>query len=632
MDERLMENGPMHARIQQLEQERDKLHKDIEELCIQKGGPSFISLATQTFFRMTAGLQQEVVNLKKDLADSSKENADIKDKLSEAERIKAHLDQLHKIEVSKNGEVVKQLENLHGVIATAFIDRDQALMEAEQAKQSEKLVCQTSRDTEMRLQELCVKFIETEEQVTNLSMNLEKQQQEIESYRKVINKFYMIRHQACRGSEDDESNLDDLLENVSWDEKFTCLYHDPTEIWSFNAHHESYSANDIADLLDEIEMLKGSVSDLQNKLESEFENEKHLKNEISIMEQKKILSDRHIVDQLSSLREHLDRQKVHVMELLNDERSFQQSVANSINQTLTKLHEHIQAAEVASSSTPNFSQVADFSESLAQALQEKISALILLSKQERHIWESNVHSAVQETVDELRRSLKLASEEKVKALMELAEVKQQYQQLLEKTAKENVLGNGVADSGETRIVSLGRDGKFKSLWKKTSRRFLGTEENTLAVVHQNSELERFPNNQTSNNNMDNARLRNEYATLKDSIHELERWTSDVRKLRLSLIEAKMRRSSKGPSTSTSTLLDKTIKEAESLKNALSSTLPLSWSVDADVSSSSYVMVNETPTPEDDKIDPVLVAGLEMVELLIMAARFLNESKRQRKLN
>ncbi|KAK9677325.1 hypothetical protein RND81_11G136400 [Saponaria officinalis] len=629
MNEISMENGSMQARIQQLEQERDELHKAVENLCMQKAGPSFISLATQTYFRRTAGLEQEVENLKKTLLDCSKENSNIKDKLSEAQMIKTHLDQLHKLEISKNSEVVKQLEHLREVVATAFDDRDRALVEAEKAKESEKVVCQNLNDAEMRLRELNVRFTETEEQVTNLRMNLEKQKQEIENYRKVIDKFYEIRQHACSGSKHDESKLDDLLENVSWDEKFACLYDDPSESWSFNGHRESYPANYVADLLDEVEMLRGSVGDLQNKLEMGFENGKRLKSEISIMRQKKILSDRHmrhIVDGVSSLREYHGQQKIHITELLNDERSFLQSVVSGSDEMIRKLHENAQAAELASSSTPKLAQLADFSESLAQALQEKVSALLLLSNQERHIWEKNVVSAVQETVDELQRYLKLASEEKVKALLELAEVKQQYQQLLENTVKESLQGNIVTDSGER------RHGKLQSLWKKTSKRLLGTEDNTRDnVLPHKSELERFPNNQTLNHSIDNSRLRNEYATLNDSIRNLEHWTSDVRKLRLSLIQAKMRRSLKGPSTSNSTLLDETIREAELLKNALSSTLPLSWSVEPDVSSSSY---DEIPTREDDKIDPVLVAGLEMVELLIMTGQILKdkENKRERKLN
>lgn len=91
--------------------ERDDLQKDIEQLCMQQGGSGYIAIATQMYCRRytayqmlsrrlscssclndfpfrTAGLEQEVENLKKKLADYIKENSNIKDELSEAKRIK----------------------------------------------------------------------------------------------------------------------------------------------------------------------------------------------------------------------------------------------------------------------------------------------------------------------------------------------------------------------------------------------------------------------------------------------------------------------------------------------------------------------------------------------------------------
>ncbi|KAI9124839.1 hypothetical protein K1719_004166 [Acacia pycnantha] len=48
----------------------------------------------------------------------------------------------------------------------------------------------------------------------------------------------------------------------------------------------------------------------------------------------------------------------------------------------------------------------DASEMLAQALQEKVGALLLLSQQEeRHLLERNVHSTLQKKVEELQMNL-----------------------------------------------------------------------------------------------------------------------------------------------------------------------------------------------------------------------------------
>ncbi|XP_074312741.1 uncharacterized protein LOC141648156 [Silene latifolia] len=624
MDESSGENESLHARIQQLEQERDELQKDIEKLCMEKAGPSYISLATQTYFRSrTAGLEQEVENLKNKLAGYVKQNSDIKDELSEAKRIKTHLDQLHKLEVSKNVEVVKQLEYLRAEITKAFSDRDHAVMEAEKAKESEELMCQRLDDAETSLQELRAGTTETEELVMDLRTKIEKQDQEIENCKKVIDMFYNIRQHAYRGGDDEESGLSDLLEDVSLHDKCASLYDDSTECWSFNVHQRSASTNYVAALHEEVETLRGSIGDLQHKLQMGWEIEKHLKNRISILEQKKILSDRDIIDGISSLREYHNQQRVQIVELLSNERSFQQSVVNSIEQEVGKLYRDTPAIEETSSSTPTIAQGTESSETLARALHEKVSALILLSQQEeRHILEENVHNAVQETVDELQRNLKLATEEKVKALLELAEVKQQYQQLLEKT--KGPQANLPADSGDRRIVGLGRDGKLTNLLKRTSlRRWLGTGETSTSLVQHKLESEAFPNNQGSNHNIDNARLRIEYVTLKDSILSLERLTSDIRKLRHSLIQVNVAYSSKGFPTGTQRQVDDTIREAEMLKIALSSALPLSWSGEGGVSP------NNNVTDEDsdaEKIDPVSAAGLEMAELLILAAQILKEKK------
>ncbi|KAK9690508.1 hypothetical protein RND81_09G133200 [Saponaria officinalis] len=634
MDESSSENESLYARIQQLEQERDELHKDIEQLCMQKGGHGYISFATQTYFRRTAGLEQEVENLKNKLADYVKEKTDIKDELSEAKRIKTHLDELYKLEVSKNAEVAKQLEYLRKIIANAFADRDHALVEAEKAKESEELMCQKLNDAERRLQELHVGTLKTEEQVMDLRMKMEKQEQETENFKKIIDKFYKIRQCAFRGNIDEDCNGGDLLENISWHDKCACLYEDPTESWSFDVHQRPSSSNYIAALLEEVETLRGSIDDLQSKLQMGWEIERHLKRRVSMMKQKKILSDRHIVDGISSLRELHNQQRAHIVELLSNERSFQESVVRSIEQKIEELHRDVSAAEVANSSMPENAQVDGSSETLARALHEKVSALILLSQQEeRHILEKNVQSAVQETVDELQKNLKLASEQKVKALMELAEVKQQYQQLLEKTIHDTPQVHHVANSGERRVVALGRDGKLRNLLKKTSlRHWLGTEEKFPSVVHDKSETEGFPNNQSSNHSFDNARLRIEYVTLKDSIQSLERLTSDIRKLRHSLIQAKMACSLKDPSTSTPRQVDDTIREAELLKIALSSALPLSWSGEGEVSSSGDIIAEENPKRGDsdaEKIDPVSAAGLEMVELLILAGHIMKEKKSER---
>ncbi|KAF2320863.1 hypothetical protein GH714_031401 [Hevea brasiliensis] len=108
-------NESLVARIQQLEHvERDELHKDIEQLCTQQAGPSYLVVATKMHF-------QRRLRLEKKLAACARDNLNLLEELSEAYRI-------------KNMEAEKQVKFFQGCVASAFAERDHAIMEAEKAK------------------------------------------------------------------------------------------------------------------------------------------------------------------------------------------------------------------------------------------------------------------------------------------------------------------------------------------------------------------------------------------------------------------------------------------------------------------------------------------------------------------
>uniref|UniRef100_A0A2N9EN12 Uncharacterized protein n=1 Tax=Fagus sylvatica TaxID=28930 RepID=A0A2N9EN12_FAGSY len=148
MDENLNDGESSVSRIQQLEHERDELRKDIEQLCMQQAGPSYLVVATRMHFQRTAGLEQEIENLKKKLAACTRENINLQEQLSEAYRIKSQLADLHSIE---NMEAEKQLKFFQGCVAAAFAERDHSIMEAEKAKEKEDIVSQKLSDIQKRL-------------------------------------------------------------------------------------------------------------------------------------------------------------------------------------------------------------------------------------------------------------------------------------------------------------------------------------------------------------------------------------------------------------------------------------------------------------------------------------------------
>lgn len=71
-----------------------------------------------------------------------------------------------------------------------------------------------------------------------------------------------------------------------------------------------------------------------------------------------------------------------------------------------------------------------------------------------------------------------------------------------------------------------------------------------------------------------------------------------------------------------------IAEANHVRTALSTSLPVSWSTDPAIRAATYENLYEPTDPSEankDRVDPVSAAGLEMVELLILATQLLRES-------
>lgn len=75
-------------------------------------------------------------------------------------------------------------------------------------------------------------------------------------------------------------------------------------------------------------------------------------------------------------------------------------------------------------------------------------------------------------------------------------------------------------------------------------------------------------------------------------------------------------------------LESVLVEANNMKTAIGSSLPVSWSADVDASiiyANLYEPTGSPETPKNNKADPVSVAGFEMVELLILAVLLQKET-------
>lgn len=392
--------------------------------------------------------------------------------------------------------------------------------------------------------------------------------------------------------------------------------------------------------------MKKTVDDLQNKLRMGVEIEKHLKLKVKDLELKLIRMADTIKSKISGFHQYYSHHRDHILNLLDKEKSNMNSTIGEIEEKIMQYSWGVQNLKDSEKElkTENDSEdghlitnakmkipelpdpIADenveASEALALALQEKVSALLLLSQQEeRHLLERNVNAALQRKTEELQRNLLQVTHEKVKALMELAQVKQELQLLKEESVD---LKRG-AGTVERKLVSHEREGKLKGLLKATYlRHWVGTPEisGSEAAVYVDNE-ENYSSRKSA---VDFARMKIENATLRESIESMEQLTTSIHRLRLSILKAKESGTSEGPTSSVLGALKGIINEAKLIKTALSSSLPISWSAEVNIESSGETLHDSNDVLGGEsrlvKIDFVSAAGFEMVELLVSVAELL----------
>ncbi|XP_020978999.1 putative ciliary rootlet coiled-coil protein 2 isoform X3 [Arachis ipaensis] len=546
------------ARIQQLEQERDELRKDIEQLCMQQAGPGYLAVATRMHFQRTAGLEQEIESLKKKVAACTRDNLNLQEELSEAYRIKSQLADLHNAEVSKNMEAEKQVKFFQGCVAAAFAERDQAIIEAEKAKEKEEIMSQQINGIHQRIEELTSDCVKLKEFNDALQIDLSKQ---IE----LSVNFKM-------------NSMDKVVDNGIADLK----------------HHHSQYKEHIMNLLND--------------------GESSIKSIINVIDERVRSFDQSTVPYLIPQRD-----------------------GQLEDHECRDVHISPQTKPVSSSkSDPSLVELeaggkGDRFDALAVALQEKVAALLLLSQQEeRHLLERNMNAALQQKIEELQRNLVQVTNEKVKALVEFAQLKQEHQLLIEKLDQETKHGKAMVSIGESKLITHERDGSLKNLLKKTYlSRWIGPLDKSGNEVNSNPNNEgKFLNKRSTS--MDFARMKIEIATFKESMESLECLTSSIHRLRLSLFKTKESVACEDVVSNISEVLNEIINEAKLVKTALGSSLPISWSGEGDAGYTGDNGGSGTPHQEcsDEKIDTVSAAGLEMVELLIFAAQILRDRANQ----
>lgn len=660
----------LKCRIEQLEHEREELQRDIEQLCMQQSGSGYIGIITRIQAQRIAGLEQEIETSKQKLAASMRNNHNLQEELSEVYRIKSQLADLHKSELEKNYEAEQQIKFFQSRVAAAFSERDRAIMEVDRAHQEEDSMSDKLNEIQNRMEEITADSLEQKRLCCELQSNLDDTKAENTKLKQVIEKFYQIR-QAALGVPEVESDED----------KAECLLQDTAIFWSFREAEDisKDGHSQMVSVQDELEASRDMIEKLHKHLEEAHTSEDLLLQRVSTLDVKLKQSEDTIKNELSLLRIFQVQKRNEILNLVEEERKWLEAATAELEtqvmeqvmskmvpfgsfdlngdspSTIPEQSENIVVNENAECSrgdtvekhsdslnisSEEQSNADDSRKVLAQALQEKVQALLLLSQQEeRHFLEKNTKAALEEKVKELQQKLLQVTNEKVAALMEVAQLRQVCQQLQEH-GRELIPGSKQQHNLNTNSTGTAneKDWRVKHLLKRSYLKYwlrgidiTGLKANTHTLGDDSSseaskpkDAMDFARSEASKpkDAMDFARLKVENASLQESMANMEHLTTSIHRLRLALLKVKEDTTFSAASEGALEVINGIINEARHIKTALGSSLPVSWSADStsdlpDSSDSEIAADNEDHTITG--LDSVSAAGIELVELLILAA-------------
>lgn len=613
---------------------------------------------------------KEIETSKQKLAASMRNNHNLQEELSEVYRIKSQLADLHKSELEKNYEAEQQIKFFQSRVAAAFSERDRAIMEVDRAHQEEDSMSDKLNEIQNRMEEITADSLEQKRLCCELQSNLDDTKAENTKLKQVIEKFYQIR-QAALGAPEVESDED----------KAECLLQDTAIFWSFREAEDisKDGHSQMVSVQDELEASRDMIEKLHKHLEEAHTSEDLLLQRVSTLDVKLKQSEDTIKNELSLLRIFQVQKRNEILNLVEEERKWLEAATAELEtqvmeqvmrkmvpfgsfdlngdspSTIPEQSENIVVNENAECSrgdtvekhsdslnisSEEQSNADDSRKVLAQALQEKVQALLLLSQQEeRHFLEKNTKAALEEKVKELQQKLLQVTNEKVAALMEVAQLRQVCQQLQEH-GRELIPGSKQQHNLNTNSMGTAneKDWRVKHLLKRSYLKYwlrgidiTGLKANTHTLGDDSSseaskpkDAMDFARSEASKpkDAMDFARLKVENASLQESMANMEHLTTSIHRLRLALLKVKEDTTFSAASEGALEVINGIINEARHIKTALGSSLPVSWSADStsdlpDSSDSEIAADNEDHTITG--LDSVSAAGIELVELLILAA-------------
>ncbi|KAI5056365.1 hypothetical protein GOP47_0028183 [Adiantum capillus-veneris] len=451
MEERVKSNAILMQHIQQLEQERDELRLDVEQLCMQHSGmPSKVDISSQIQARRITGLEQEMELWKQKLQACIVKNQKLQDELTEVQQIKAHFADLLKSETDKNLELGKEIKFFQGEAATALVQRDQALLEVENCLEQEAKLIDKVHQLEGRLGLLTSNLLEQKKCFQILQEQANAAREESEKLHDVVQFFWKIRSELSDGEH--AQNIQD---------KGAVLLQDGASSWAFgNTKQElerlscqvKESGAAMAALQEEVCAAKESVIVLERQLEEEILSNQHAKQHSLLLEQKLLHLTEIIEGKLRSLRSVIAGLKEETMRRLKEEQSWADSMFAALISFVIQINSSSHTSELLTRppditeglgdrdvshdasgiqkdvtnnkilpQQADESEIAVTKEALAIALEEKVAALLLLSQQdERNICRENMIAAREKKIAELHKQLLKVTIDKGDALIQVA--------------------------------------------------------------------------------------------------------------------------------------------------------------------------------------------------------------------
>ncbi|KAK9157694.1 hypothetical protein Scep_004268 [Stephania cephalantha] len=188
-----------------------------------------------------------------------------------------------------------------------------------------------------------------------------------------------------------------------------------------------------------------------------LEIEHHLKKKVRKLEKREILLHNLVKIGISKLRDFHTEHRVEIVGLLEQEKAQFKSMHDLIGERVKQFVEkRLYACDLLETEV----KVDDIECRDVHITMDSNSSAVL-EQEERHLLDRNLNVALQKKIEELQRNLRQVTNEKVKALMELARLRSIVHGMKHRTSAD--------EKGErsTHAPAIERGGKLKSLLKKT---------------------------------------------------------------------------------------------------------------------------------------------------------------------